>query len=297
MPAVYIGDVGRANPVVPASVNPGDLPDPLTEGDDPLTVGEAATTYKMINQGQRNDPGRTTDYERAKYHYARILYSDRHFQHEYDGLTTCLLTRRVSPRDPETREVLSRYEVAELLNVSALRRSIRETIDYHLDSFRYSWCAVTTPGDRTGTPYEMIYLWVQDPENEVTTDHLGPAIERHVERCPAAIEWEHRYRVDGSGDAIRIEHDPPRMELESERQTELVERQDIPPYDPTAGAVKLGSSIAGLAVDAYYDDNQPDPLPGVFEGAAIGWALRTVKGGQKWVRFADSVPDLPGEPD
>lgn len=280
----------RSRRLIPDSVPTESLPGALVEDGEPLTLGEASSTYMRINQHLRNASGRTSEYEYATNQYARILRADRHFQHSWGGLTTVMLTRTVSPFS-DSGELLTPFEIEEMLNGAALRRSVREALEYHLGDFTFEWAAVTTPNTRTGTPYELIYLWVDDPDNEVVVGLIEPALQRHLDRCPNAYPEDHQYRADGSDGTIEIQHDPPRAELEAERQAEIMAEDDIPPYDQTAGALHLATNLPALELADYYDSTELDPPPTLIEGAAAGWACRAIRS-HNWVRFSGGVPGL-----
>lgn len=279
---------GRERQLVPEDFDATQLPDPLVDDDgEPLPLSEAATTYLRLVQYARNRDDYTSRYEIAKeYQYPRILEADRYFQDSFEGLTTCLITRSVvSPGTVDTRPTL--WELNEMLNGSEIRRAVREALDYHLDAFDFEWVAVTTPERRLGAPYELIYLWINDPDDEISTSLLEPALRRHVERCPAA-DWEnHEYSDDGTDGAIKIQHDPELASEEPEQFVSIFGATEHTPNPPTRGALHVATNLPDLVVGNYYDRETPEPQPGLIHGATLGYAVS-----HNWVRFSNGVPAL-----
>lgn len=280
----------RSRPLIPNSVPTWQLPDPLINDDgEPQTVGEAAETYLRINQHNRNEENRTSRYEIARRrHYPRLLDADRMFQDSMDALTTALFVRMVSPFDG-SGAILTPWEIEGLLCDSDLRTSVRQTIDYHLGGFDYEWAAVTTPTETGGTPYELMLIWIDDPDNEVRVDNLEPAMRRHLERCPIAHPEHHEYSEDGSG-AIQIEHDPETVDEPPEQFTSIFAESDHTPYPPTIGALYIATQLPDLVVGDFYDPDrsfQGESEETLVEGAAIGWATP-----HHWVRYSSGVPSI-----
>lgn len=203
-----------------------------------------------------NTDGRTSQYERHRWTlYPRLLDTDERLIEEYgDGLTTVMLTRRISPLD-DNDDWLTPWECDAMLNGGSVRRNVGRRLRYHLNSFTYEWAAVVSPTPVAGTPHEHIYLWINDPDNEVDTSYIVPALEKHLDACETAYEKHHRYRRDGSKGAITYRHDP-----------ELTEGGN------TSGAQYLASQLAHLTLGDYYDAEQDNPPEALLQGAALAWA-------------------------
>ena len=277
----------RELPLAPSSVKIERLPDPLTDGGRPLTVDESGQTYLRTQRASWTADGRTSKYERHRYQvYPRILKADRHFQTHFEDLTTGMLTRRLSPLD-ESDNWITPWECNEMLHGGSAHRSVREALDYHLGEFHSEWLAVTAPTRSAGTPHEHIYLWIDDSEDRVTTDHLAPALEKHLKYCANASQQHHRYRTDGSGGAITVEHSPRIVEEPPEKIHEVSDATESSLLPNTAGAQYLASQLAHLPVGDYYDSTRDTPPQALFEGAALAWASP-----RDWFRTSRGVPAL-----
>lgn len=282
----------RDLPLVPESVKLASLPDPLTADARPLTVAEARETYLRTQRASWVTDSRTSKYERHRYRtYPRILEADRHFREEYGGLTTAMVTRRLSPLDG-TDSWLTPWECNEMLHGGGVHKAIRQALNYQLRDFNFEWVAVTSPTRSAGTPHEHIYLWTEDPDNQVTADHLVPALGKHLKRCPNAYEKHHRHRAGGTGGAITVEPTPTLSTAVPEKFFEITDESatyaesgTLPPG--TAGAQYLASQLAHLPLADFYAnrrENPPDPL---IEGAALAWASP-----RRWFRASGGVPKL-----
>lgn len=275
----------RKLPLAPPSVKVDRLPAPLQDGERPLTVEEAGTTYLRIQRASWNSDTRTSKYERHRYCvYPRILEADRQFQTKFEGLTTSLLTRRLSPLD-ESDNWLTPWECNEMLHGGSVHRSVREALNYHLGEFMSEWVAVTAPTRSAGTPHEHIYLWIEDPENAVTMDHIEPGLDKHLKYCANAYPKHHRFRGDGTAGAVTIQHDPEVVKETPEKIHEISATTDGSLHPNTAGAQYLASQLAHLPVGDLYDGRCEDPSQPLFEGAALAWASP-----RDWFRASQGVP-------
>jgi len=276
----------RGLPLAPESVKSDRLPDPfVTDEGRAVTVAEAGETYLKVQRSNWQDGAHTSKYEYHKSEmYPRICHADRHFQAQYAGLTTAMLTRRLSPSD-DSDSWLTPWECNEMLHGGGVHRSVRDALDYHLDGLEFEWIAVTAPTRSAGTPHEHIYLWIDDPDDDVTADHVAPALDKHLKHCTNAYEKHHRYRTDGTGEAITVQHDPDLRKQSHDGVAKQVMRGNTPPCLNTAGAHYIASQLAHLPVGDYYAKGRPDPPQALFEGAALAWASP-----RNWFRASRGVP-------
>ena len=263
----------RGLPLAPDSVKSERLPEPFrTYKGAAVTVAEAGETYLKVQRSNWNSEDYTSKYERHLFEtYPRILEADRHFQMQYDGLTTVMLTRRLSPLD-DAGNWLTPWACNEMLHGGGVHRSVRDTLGYHLGDFEFEWVAVTAPTRSAGTPHEHIYLWIDDPDDRVETGHIEPALDKHLKYCANAYEKHHRHRADGTDGAITVQQDPAVIGT-------------VPPN--TAGAQYLASQLAHLPVGDYYNPEKETPPQALFEGAALAWASP-----RDWFRASRGVPAL-----
>lgn len=275
----------RKLPIAPSSVKIERLPDPLTEVGEPLSIEEAREAYLRTQHASWNADSRTSKYERHRYHlYPRILAADRHFRSEYEGLTTAMPSRRLSPID-ESGNWLTPWECNEMLHGGSIHRSVREAIDYQLEGFSYEWVAVTAPTQSAGTPHEHVYFWIDDPDDEMTTEYFDTGLERHLDHCVNAYQKHHQYRADGSGGAITVQHSPEVVKEAPDKIHEILEEST--PRPNTMGAQYLASQLAHLPLGDFYNESKESPPDALLEGAALSWASP-----RNWFRASRGVPAL-----
>jgi hypothetical protein len=273
-------------PLVPPSVDVDRLPDPLRDGDRPLTLIEARERYLQVERDAWRKNGQTSKHMRhLKNQYPRILEADRQFQGQYEGLTTAKLTRGISPDDPEE---VTPWELDMMLNGGSVRSQVRNSLDYHLGDkggFDFEWVAVTSVTRITGTPREYIYLWIEDPENKVSTGHLAPALETHLESCEIASREDHVYDEEGTGGAITVEHSPPLVSDPPEKFFDIREVSEAPGRPNTRGAQFVATRLVHLPVGDYDNSQRENPPDTLLEGGAIAWATPN-----RWFRASEGVP-------
>lgn len=279
-------DTRRGLPLAPDSVKIDCLPKPLrADNGRAVSVKEAGEAYLRVQRSNWNDDTFTSKYERHKFEtYRRILDADRQFQAKYDDLTAVMLTRRLSPLD-DNDNWLTPWECNEMLHGGGVHRSVWRALRYQLEGFDYEWLAVTAPTRSAGTPHEHIYLWIADPYNDVTTDHIVPARDKHLKHCTNAHEKHHEYRADGTDGAITVQHDPDLRKQSHANVAEQVIRGNTPPRSNTLGAQYLASQLAHLPLADYYDGQRDNPPQALFEGAALAWASP-----YNWFRASGGVP-------
>jgi hypothetical protein len=174
-----------------------------------------------------------------------------------------------------------------MLHGGCLHRSIRESINYQLGDFSFEWVAVTAPTRSAGTPHEHIYIWIEDPSDDVTTNHLKPGLEKHLKHCVNAYQKDHEYRTDGTDGAITVEHTPRIVEEHPDELKAIIDTTDSSVYYNTAGAQYLASQLAHLPLGDFYYEGREDPPDALFEGAALTWASA-----YNWFRTSQGVPAL-----
>jgi len=279
-------DARRGLPLAPDSVKTDRLPKPFrADNGGAVSVQEAGEAYLRVQRSNWNDDTLTSKYERHRFEtYRRILDADRQFQAKYDGLTAVMLTRRLSPLDDDNNW-LTPWECNEMLHGGSVHRSVWCALRYQLEGFEFEWLAVTAPTRSAGTPHEHIYFWIDDPSNDVTTDHIAPALDKHLKYCINAHERHHQYRADGTDGAIRVQHDPDLRKQSHDNVAEQVIRGNTPPRSNTLGAQYLASQLAHLPLADYYEQKRPTPPRALFEGAALAWASP-----YNWFRASGGVP-------
>lgn len=284
-------DTRRGLPLAPDSVKIDSLPKPFRADEGgAATVAETGEAYLKMQRSNWNDDFLTSKYERHKFEiYPRILHADRQFQMKYDSLTAVMLTRRLSPLDGDNNW-LTPWECNEMLHGGSVHRSVRRALRYQLEGFEFEWLAVTAPTRSAGTPHEHIYLWIDDPGDIVTTDHIVPALNKHLKHCNNAYQEHHQYCTDGTEGAITVQHNPNLRKESHHRVAKQVVSGNTPPRSNTLGAQYLASQLAHLPVGDYYNQEKETPPQALFEGAALSWASP-----YNWFRASGGVPSLDGE--
>jgi len=218
--------------------------------------------------------------------YPRILEADRYFQTHFEGLTTAMVTRRLSPLN-ESGGWLTPWECNEMLHGGAVHRSVREAINYQLEDFTFEWLAVTAPTRSAGTPHEHIYLWIEDPSDDVAVDHLKPGLEKHLKHCVNAYQKNHQYQAGGTDGAITVENNPPIIKEHPDKIEEIIKKTNTGLEPNTKGAQYLASQLAHLPLADFYSEKHETPPDVLFEGAALAWASP-----YNWFRASRGIPEL-----
>jgi len=274
-------------PLAPSSIDATQLPAPLRDGERPLSAEEARETYLLIERDTWNTDGHTSKHMRhLKELYPRILETDRQLQQQYEGLTTAKLTRGLSPRD-ESGNRLTLWELDEMLNDRDVRERVHSSLRYHLKErgeFEFEWVAVTSVTRIRGTPREYIYLWIDDPDDEVSVDHLSPALEKHLDGCENARREDHKYQQDGSAGAITIEHSPALVSDPPKKFFQIQKESETSGQPNTTGASFVAQQLVHLPVGDYANSQHKNPPDTLLEGAALAWASPN-----KWFRASKGV--------
>lgn len=176
-----------------------------------------------------------------------------------------------------------------MLNGGTVRSRVRKCLDYQLrerGAFDFEWVAVTTVTQNTGTPREHIYFWIDDPNNEVTAQHLSPAFEKHLDSCQNANKGGNPYQESGTSGSISVKHTPPSVDYIPDRFFEIQNKSQTDPLPNTTGAVFVAQNLVHLPVGDYAISNRKNPPDTLLEGAALAWASP-----YRWFRASQGFPD------
>jgi hypothetical protein len=157
-----------------------------------------------------------------------------------------------------------------MLHGGGIIRSVRQAINYHLESYEFEYIAVTSATRTAATPHEHIYLWIDDSAGDVTPEMLTPALERHTDRCANAYENDHPIRADGKGGAITVYQDPPLIKHKPEKLAEILEG-DTPNRPNTRGAHYLATQLSHLPAANLCNSNEPEPTNAELDGGVVAW--------------------------
>ena len=275
-------------PLIPSSVDISRLPEPLRDDGRALTAEEAQKTYLKITRDAWKTEGRTSKHTaHRKGIYPRILEADRSFQERYAGLTTAKISRDLSPYDA-SGDRMTLWELDQILNGGSVRQKVRSSLDYQLSQkcgFEYEWVAVTSVTRTTGTPQEHIYIWIDDPKDDVSKMSLFPAHQKHIERCDREYSEAHEISQERKYGSITLEHSPSVVDHLPEKFFEIREESETEARPVTKGAQFVASKLIHLHIGDYVDSEQKDPPEALLEGAALAWASP-----YKWFRASSGVP-------
>lgn len=247
----------------------------------PVTVERAASIYQAYVLARIARKGRTSKYERnLRKTYPQILAADRSFRSEYD-LTTVMLTRRVSPKD-DNGEFFSPLLLNKALLSSTVRSKVMRKIRTHINSSDWEYVRVVAGTESAATPHEHIYLWIDDPDDNVGFDEFIPALDAHLEYSPLANPEHHPYGKNRDTGAIRICHDPPLAD------NALTQRDEIDQAN-TRGALYVATQLPHLFVGQARSGVQGTPKQTLIDTGAIAWASPN-----KWFTSSQGVSSPDG---
>nr|WP_157969360.1 hypothetical protein [Haloplanus rubicundus] len=204
--------------------------------------------------------------------YPRLCVADRQLRERYDDVTTAMITRRLSPI--EDGDWMPPLQIDHQLHNSSVWKSVYRGYTGALEDYDFEYVAVSAPTSTAATPHQHIYLWIEDPDNQIMANDFGPVIERHLKHCPNAYRKDHEYDEDGQSGTITVRHDP---SLTNHEQHEPI----------TKGAQYLASQLAHLPLGDFYRADKDDPDEALLEGAAISWATD-----HNWFRSSQGFPNL-----
>jgi len=274
----------------------------------PMTVERAATAYYVYQSALLDRPdGKGGRLGHLKTSYAEAMAAERALRHEWDGEeTTALLSFRLPPVEPveggvsgndddygihftfdsrgdtDSSEQPARQWLPPLQIDTRLRdpwRNIYQALYRNLGDFEWEYYWIVSPTDSAATPHMHVYLWIQDPDDEITADHIAPAVETFVRNADSAREEHHPIDDNADSGAAVIRHDPDLLDTDSMAKGE---DQIIENYEQE-GEKGLQLNTAGFA---YLQHQRPDwvlkrlrsgetSIPDeqtALEGAAIAWA-------------------------
>jgi len=245
----------------------------------PLTVQEAAEVYLRYQQSAWNSSNRTSKLQKGIATYGSLLGTDRELRLQYDDLTTVLLSRRLSPI--ADGEWITPFEIDERLHGDDTNTSVTRSLRHHLRKFEYEYVGVTATTDSAATPHEHIYIWIDDPENTISTSDFKHPIDLHIEKTGAASK-DHR-----EGEAITVRHDPPLVNTEPNKidhiqETCLTADGGSLPRN-TRGAQYLANQLPHLSLADRIDPNGTVEIEQI-DGGAIAWATP-----HKWLRSSNGI--------
>lgn len=192
-----------------AALNAGKTcPDPA-----PVAVGKAGEIYRAYAVGEVRNEHWSDKLSAARNRYRRIMTTDRELVAEYDGLTTVLLTFRLSPVTREVKVVEDGWLPPLTLDHDLHRRwgDVVKAIRYRVGrklGLRYEHVAVTAGTRFHATPHRHCLLWIEDPKDLVTAELFEGVMDIHLESTPTAYPEDHEI-TEGRGGCVSVYHDPP----------------------------------------------------------------------------------------
>lgn len=259
--------------IAPPSVDPDRLPEPFVADEGrPLTRGEARGTYRRIVSSNRATDGVSSKLDDARSRYARIRDGDRYLRTTMDGLTTVLLSLRLSPTD-ENGRVVTPWQLTEDLYapLESVMGSLRYTLGKH--GFEYEYVRVTSGTVGWSSPHLHLYCWVEDPHDAVDCEMFRSVVSKHVEKCPRASWQSHDVTEERT---VVIEHDPLLATETDARDGGIGDLRDVM---GTRGALYLGTQLPHMALIG-------EPEPWELDRAVTAWISS-----RRWFSPSADFPD------
>lgn len=285
-------------------------PDPQS-----MTVERAAEAYYVYQKASYDSESRTSRLGRLRQQHWHLMESERDLLERWDGeVTTVLLSFRLSPVEyveatdcgggvesdgahyglsvkshPSSSSQFSRRWVPPLQLDERLRdpwRKVTDRLRYHLDGFDWEYCWVVSPTDSAATPHLHVYLWIRDPDDEVTVDHVRPAVDAFTENAVGADPQRHPVEA-GVSDAAVVRHDPPRYdEIDDAQLAHIFEQRGGEGFKMnTAGFAYLLNQRPEWVLKRLVEDGADrDEEQVALEGAAIAWGSP-----KDWIGASDAI--------
>jgi len=278
----------------------------------PMTIERAAEAYLVYQLASRDSAERTSRFEAIRNQHGLLMDAERDLLTEWgDDVTTVLLSRRLSPiarelgpssegagvddyvpshgksvdegleSDETDRRWIPPIKLDNRLHDSW--RNVYDALKYHLQEFEWEYVAVTAPTESAATPHQHIYLWIRDPEDEVSVDHVCPAIDSHVRNTKGTRSEDHPVEA-GESDAAVVQHDPPRVDANDERDLYIYRQRGEKAFrQNTAGFAYVMNQRPHWVLKQVLDGESDVGVGDVaVDGAAVAWASPN-----KWFSSSD----------
>lgn len=216
----------------------------------PVTVqraGEIFHAYQKAAYEREGWSSRLSDVENT---HGRYMDAERELLDEWAGeVSTALLSLRVSPvEDVEGSRAINADDAYSWGEVGAAAHGscespssvvsgsgrrwvpplvlddrlsdswgyVRDRLTAHLSDFEWEYCWVVSATESAATPHMHVYLWVRDSEDELSVDHLRPAVQSFVRNTRGASAEYHEVTA-GESDAAVVETTPKRQDISEEQ--------------------------------------------------------------------------------
>jgi len=230
----------------------GDILDRSTLGDEcpesrPVTVERAAEIYYRYQLAAYHREDWTSRLERVSDDYGRYMAGERRLLDDIDSPSTALLSLRLSPLEGGSGSVRDNYEIKPTNStrqqtttetgwieptrlddrINDSWATVRRQLSRHLSEFgEWQYVTVTATTTSAATPHQHILLYVSDPDDALTVDHLRPAIESYVSNTTGATSKDHGVTA-GESDAAVVQHDPDRVGYNASQVRHIQSEMDV----------------------------------------------------------------------
>jgi hypothetical protein len=285
----------------------------------PMTVERAGRAYYVYQIAQHRRDDWTSKLDMTVAQHGQYLDGERTLlTEELDNVSTALLSLRPRPvGDPPDMDsedddygLMSENPSAtqtDASNTESRRwrspvsidwqlhqpiKKVRAKLRYQLHDkrdfeFEYVWVVAGT--DSAATPHLHLLVYVEDPDDELTTDPFEPAVDAFVNHCQFAHDEDHPIGDDTDSDAVVVHTDPTKYDEVDDEQ--LVE------YFYENGEEGFELNTAALAyllhqrphwvlrhINADYE-SLPERTKLDLQTAAIAWASPT-----EWIQSSGGFP-------
>jgi hypothetical protein len=136
-----------------------------------------------------------------------------------------------------------------------------------------------------------LYIYIDDPDNEVTASQFEPALDKHLDGCKGAHRHHHQYDKNGEQGAITLRYNPPLVDETPEKADSIKENCSASQVCSdeflrnTQGAQYIATQLPHLHIGDQFNGDQPNPKRTLLDGGVIAWIS-----GYDWFRHSNDFP-------
>lgn len=267
----------------------------------PVTVQRAGRIFYVYQTAAMNRPDWSSRLDDVKNTHGRYLGAERDLLNEWgEDVSTALLSLRLSPvvdvdedadrsgddygvtSGPSDSSASGRRWVPPLVLDNRLSEGwgyVRDRLGDHLASFEWEYAWVVSTTESAASPHLHVYIWVRDPDDDLSVDHVRPAVESFVRNTRGADEEHHRVTA-GESDAAVVETTPRRASIGDEQALYVFRERGREPFERnTAGYTYLLNQRPEWALKRVHSgESAKEDEREQLQGAGIAWVS-----GNDWI--------------
>jgi hypothetical protein len=256
-----------------------------------MTIERAREAYLRYQRAVYNREEWTSFVERTRDRHGVIMGAERDVLNRYDSdATVIFLSLRLSPIEEINGERRWMQPVKLDQRLHDSWQNVYGTMNYQLGDFNWEYIAVTTTTTTAATPHSHVQILVEDPDDEVTIEMAHSMVESHIKNTKGAYSDDHPVEED-QRDAGIVFHDPPRVDLDEDRDLEILKARDYEGFPLNTVTMQyMTDQRPHWVLDNVYDgDSDVDQNSVLVDGGAIAWASP-----HSWLKWSDGI-DCRGE--